>query len=221
MILPILYQYQPSPPISSDAHSRFGSNPLRLDDLFSNGETQYLDKEQKHKTKPNSNSFHKSQKENPSVIECAKLIGINPSFDLPFPDTKDKNSTENLENKIQTLLFSDKMETKLSGLLNQIRIGLSEMGVNTLYCAWGFLEWYESEDSDTPMFAPLVLLALQMKRTLARHTYRYSVESIGEDVEINLTLRERLRQDFAMELPSFEETDMSSLICRIRMLEKC
>jgi hypothetical protein len=72
------------------------------------------------------------------------------------------------------------METNLSGLLSQIRIGLSEMGVNTLYCAWGFLEWYESDDSDTPMLAPLVLLALQMKRILTRHTYRYSVESMAK-----------------------------------------
>jgi very-short-patch-repair endonuclease len=168
---------------------------------------QQLEQELRNKVRRQLGLPPHLKKELPSAVECAKQMGINPSFELPFPDEKSNDTGEDSERAIQTLLFPEQMERKLSGLYNQIRIGLSEMGVNTLYCAWGFLEWFESDDSDIPLFAPLVLLPLQVKQTLVRQTYRYSVESTGENAEMNLTLRERLRQDFAMELPLLEETD--------------
>ena len=40
------------------------------------------------------------------------------------------------------------MERKLSSVRDGSRSALSEMGVNTLYAAFGYLEWYESEASD-------------------------------------------------------------------------
>jgi hypothetical protein len=191
----------------SDTDYRHKANELAAkDNLNATGEQQ-LEQELRDKVSGQLGMSPRSKKELPSLVECAKQMGINPSFELPLPDRKSDDSVGDSGHTIQTLLFPDQMERKLSGLFNQIRISLSEMGVNTLYCAWGFLEWFESDDSDIPLFAPLVLLPLQMKQTLVRQTYRYSVDSTGDDSEINLTLRERLRQDFAMELPLFEEED--------------
>jgi len=81
------------------------------------------------------------------------------------------------------------------------------MGVNILYAAFGYLEWYESDASDLKLFAPLLFHPLAMERTLVRQAYRYSIASTGDDSEINLTLKERLLRDFDLLLPEFGEED--------------
>jgi very-short-patch-repair endonuclease len=108
---------------------------------------------------------------------------------------------------VQTLLFADQLERKLSGIRDGARTALSEMGVNILYAAFGYLEWYESDASDLKLFAPLLLHPLAMERRLVRQTYRYSIGSTGDDSEINLTLKERLLRDFGLVLPEFGEED--------------
>jgi very-short-patch-repair endonuclease len=149
----------------------------------------------------------RSSRETMSAAEYAITIGLNPSYELPTPDPSGKNPRKHEDDKIQTLLFPDQMERKLSGLRDQTHTGLVEMGINTLFCAFGYLEWYESPDSDRAFLAPLLLHPLQMKRELVRQVWRYSIESTGDPTEINLTLRERLRQDFALEVPQFQDDD--------------
>ncbi len=149
----------------------------------------------------------RSSRETVSAAEYARRIGLNPSYDLPTPDPSGKRAEKHEDDRIQTLLFPDQMERKLSGLRDQTQTGLHEMGINTLFCAFGFLEWYESTDSEKAFLAPLLLHPLQMERELVRQVYRYSMQSTGEPTEINLTLRERIRRDFALEVPDFQEDD--------------
>jgi very-short-patch-repair endonuclease len=149
----------------------------------------------------------RSSRETMSAAEYATTIGLNPSYELPTPDPSGNNPRKHEDDKIQTLLFPDQMERKLSGLRDQTHTGLVEMGINTLFCAFGFLEWYESPDSDKGFLAPLLLHPIQMERGLVRQVYRYSIQSTGEPTEINLPLRERLRHDFAIELPQIQEDD--------------
>jgi len=139
--------------------------------------------------------------------EYARAKGIDPSYDLLHPKGKGQAKPDHLDDFVQTLLFPDQMERKLSGIRDGARIALSEMGVNILYAAFGYLEWYESETSDLKLFAPLLLHPLALERTLVRQTYRYAATSIDDDSEVNLTLKERLRRDFRLVLPDLEEKD--------------
>jgi hypothetical protein len=139
--------------------------------------------------------------------EYAQARGIDPSYDLPRPEGGGRDRRARVDGNVQTLLFADQLERKLSGVREGARTALSETGVNILYAAFGYLEWYESEASDLKLFAPLLLHPLAMERTLVRQTYRYSIASTGDDSEINLTLKERLLRDFGLVLPELGDED--------------
>ncbi len=137
--------------------------------------------------------------------DWARRAGIEPSFDLPIPTTEPKAS--HLDGDLQTLLLPDEMERTLSAINDQARSSLQETGVNTLYLAIGYLEWYEVPNSQAPMYAPLLLHAVDIERKIVAGKYRYSIGSLGEDDEINITLSERLHQDFHRRLPPLSEDD--------------
>ncbi len=137
--------------------------------------------------------------------EWARRNGIEPSFDLPMPETGPKES--HLDGDLQTLLLPDEMERTLSAIHDQARSSLQETGVNTLYLAMGYLEWYEAPDAQTPMYAPLLLHPVDIERKIISGKYRYSIGSLGEENEINITLSERLHQDFHRRLPPLGEDD--------------
>ncbi len=137
--------------------------------------------------------------------EWARKNDIEPSFDLPLPAKMQKRS--HLDGDVQTLLLPDEMERTLSAIHDQARSSLQETGVNTLYLALGYLEWFEAPNAQTPMYAPLLLYPVDMDRKLVSGKYRYSIGSLSEETQINITLSERLNQDFHRRLPALEEND--------------
>lgn len=143
-----------------------------------------------------------------SRAEIARYQGLDPSYEMPLPtaSTGAPAPGKHSDNEIQTPLFPDEMERKLSALRDNTRKGLEEMGINTLFAAYGFLEWYEADQSDERLFAPLMLQPLELNRETKKGAYRYGVTGIGEEAQINLTLVERLKE-FAMALPSLDDED--------------
>jgi hypothetical protein len=137
--------------------------------------------------------------------EWARRNGIEPSFDLPAPTTELKDSY--LDGDLRTLLLPDEMERTLSAINDQARSSLQETGVNTLYLALGCLEWYEAPSSQTQLYAPLLLHPVDIERKIVAGKYRYSIGSLGEDSEINITLSVRLHHDFSRRLPPLSEDD--------------
>ncbi len=140
--------------------------------------------------------------------EVAKKHYLNPSYEMPEPTPENQGDAERHTDKyIQTLLKPEEMSRKLSGLNSYVRSDIEESGVNTLYAAFGFLEWYESANSNKKCISPLLLLQLEVEKIQSREGYTYRVEATGEDPEINLSLSERLRNDFGIELPEFTGED--------------
>ena len=141
-----------------------------------------------------------------SEKEIAKKYGINPGYVLPTHGEAKKSHEDKF---IQTLLKPEAMDKKLHGLHSLIRLDIEETGVNTLYGAFGFLEWYEADHSDQPLYAPLLLLQLEIEKEKKSSKARcdYKIQSTGDKPEINLNLSERLKKDFGFQLPSFAEGD--------------
>lgn len=140
--------------------------------------------------------------------EVAKKHHLDPSYEMPEPTPENQEDAERHADKfIQTLLKPEEMNRKLSGLTSYVRADIEESGVNTLYAAFGFLEWYESSNSDKKSISPLLLLQLEIEKKQSREGYTYRVEATGEEPEINLSLSERLRNDFGIELPEFNGED--------------
>ncbi len=82
------------------------------------------------------------------------------------------------------------------------RLGLEEGGASALFLAIGFLAWFESETSEQRLLAPILLLplALDRKSVGAGFTLRLT----DDDPQINVTLLERLKQDFALVIPGLD-----------------
>ena len=78
-----------------------------------------------------------------------------------------------------------------------------------LYLTFGFLEWYESDDSQQPRFAPLLTLPVTLERAGGGKgaEFHCTVEYSGDDLSTNLSLAEKLRRDFGLEMPSLADED--------------
>lgn len=154
--------------------------------------------------------------------EVAKKHHLDPSYEMPEATPENQEDADRHTDKyIQTLLKPEEMSRKLSGLNSYVRSDIEESGVNTLYVAFGFLEWYESANSDKKCISPLLLLQLEVEKKQSREGYTYRVEATGEEPEINLSLSERLRNDFGIELPEFTGEDgPEDYMCKVDELIK-
>jgi hypothetical protein len=114
-------------------------------------------------------------------------------------------------NRLQTLYFADELDSRLARIASDARLAEQETGLSTLFLAFGFLRWFETFTSDVAIFAPLLLLPVELIKRMEGRRAIYYVKTAAEQPEINLSLREWLLRnspDVSRKLPDFdEETD--------------
>lgn len=90
--------------------------------------------------------------------------------------------------------FLPPSETKLTlkTLYRASRDAIEETGANSLFLSLGLLQWYETEESQQPRFAPLILLPV----SLLYKRGSYFIRTRDEEVMLNITLMELLRQNY-------------------------
>ncbi|RHW22649.1 DUF4011 domain-containing protein [Pseudomonas jilinensis] len=143
----------------------------------------------------------------PEARLYAPRAGISTSFE--FPPNPEGSSGRRLHG-IQTLLYPADLERQLRKISSEAKTAVEETGSNMLFLVFGFLEFYDSEDSERPMLAPLLSLPVILVRgdiDRETRTYQYTVQHNGEDLAENHTLREKLRRDFMLSIPEFGEED--------------
>ncbi|MEJ2610421.1 MAG: DUF4011 domain-containing protein [Candidatus Thiodiazotropha sp.] len=146
----------------------------------------------------------------PSAEEWAKYLGFSTSYEMPEAPN-DNDSAKHSDKSIQTLLYPYEMEARLKNLLQSAESAIQEMGTNILYLAIGFLEWYDTNNPDKARAAPLFLMPVHLHKgwlNTKTHTYEYTLSYSGEEIIPNLSLREKLRIDFAMALPDLDENSV-------------
>ncbi|MGR6859757.1 DUF3320 domain-containing protein [Aliivibrio salmonicida] len=114
------------------------------------------------------------------------------------------------DNALQTSLFKKPLETRLLKLSTEALTYVQEQGVALLYFAIGFIKWYEDTNSDKARYAPLVLIPVELVRSDAGDAYKiqYSDAELGA----NLTLAAKLKMEFGITLPNFEEQEEGYLL---------
>lgn len=150
----------------------------------------------------------KQLKNNPNAKEWAQKLGIDSSFETPLSDPSDDSEKHSDEN-IQTLHFPYELEPLLKNLTSQSESAIQEMGANILYMSFGFLQWYEGQTTENPRIAPLFLLPVQLSKgqlNPQNGVYEYNLKYSGEDIIPNLSLKEKLKADFAIALPELDES---------------
>ena len=141
-----------------------------------------------------------------SPEDLCRRRGIDPSYELPLSDIAEFAERHH-DNALQTLLPDELLATCLGRLRDRARSSISQTGVGTLFAAFGFLEWFESDDSDVPHHAPLILVPAELGRRLQQGRYHYRFGSTGEEATANVTLAVHLRQHFGLELPKLGTDD--------------
>lgn len=134
----------------------------------------------------------------------ADNIGIHTDYNM-IPSLSDVKN--NKSDKLQTLLYPEKMDKIIRRIQSKAKTTIEESGVNMLFLCFGFLKWNDSNNSSIFNDAPLIMMPVEIERDkvdaktgFAKFRLRYT----GEDVLDNICLREKLRQ-FGFELPLFED----------------
>ena len=105
--------------------------------------------------------------------------------------------------RLQTKLSAEKLEKRLTKIFREVRTLEEEQGVSTLYLALGFLKWFDNDQSEEPSFAPLILTPVTIARV--RGSDGYALTGRDEEINTNISLREKLRSEFGITLPDIPE----------------
>ena len=136
----------------------------------------------------------------PAVEAWAKKLGFNTSFELPMHSSDDKKHTDDF---LQTLLYPAQLESRLRAIKSQAELSIEETGNNILFLVLGFLEWDE-HDSEKRKHAPLFTLPVKLERGVLnpnKGAFDYSIKLLDDLILTNITLKEKLKNDFGLVLP--------------------
>lgn len=105
---------------------------------------------------------------------------------------------------LETPLTPDALQKRLLKLFRDAKTAEEEQGINILYLAMGFLQWYEDDNSKILRESPLVLLPVSLVRN--DRTSTYDIVCRDDDIVTNLSLQERLKLDFGISLPEIDDS---------------
>lgn len=139
----------------------------------------------------------------PLAADRAEALGWHTSYDLNTPSAHNTASQF-----LPVLHYVEELETKTRKISSAAKTAIEESGTNMLYLTLGFLEWYESDDSRQAHLAPLLTVPVALNRQGAKgKAFEASIEYSDDDFETNLSLVEKMRRDFGIEIPTVEEDD--------------
>jgi hypothetical protein len=142
--------------------------------------------------------------QSPLAFDRSSLRRTSRSVSTRRPrDNSDTGNTASVRPRLQTKLNAEKLEKRLTKIFREERTLEEEQGVSTLYLALGFLKWFDSDQSEEASFAPLVLAPVTIARV--RGSDGYALTGRDEEINENISLREKLRIEFGVKLPEIPE----------------
>ena len=149
-------------------------------------------------------SSSKKRRSTPNLARWAEEKGISPSYELPCKSAERSKKSSG----IQTLLLGARLERVAEAIRKQAASSIEETGNNILYLTFGGLTW---NVKDKELFAPLILLPVEVSNAGARGGARnYTLRAVDDIPIENVTLRERLKKDFSVELPELDLQEQSA-----------
>ncbi|EXM40502.1 hypothetical protein RASY3_01150 [Ruminococcus albus SY3] len=104
--------------------------------------------------------------------------------------------------RLRTFLTEAELEKTMKKIHRMAKVSMEENGVNTIYLALGFLRWYETDKSERPRYAPLVLVPIDIIKKVQDKSF--SIRVRDEDTQVNITLLEMLRQSFGIDIKGLD-----------------
>ena len=107
--------------------------------------------------------------------------------------------------RLQTRLAPDQLQKRLTKIFREERTLEEEQGLSTLYLALGFLRWFDSDQAEESL-APLLLVPVTMVRVGG--TDGYLLRGRDDEIVPNISLREKLKSNFDIDLPDIPDDDL-------------
>lgn len=140
------------------------------------------------------------------------LISEKPNVDIRF-DQEERLVRSKLYPALQPLISNDiqhrylhtyqtEAETKntLKNIYRAARNAIEETGANSLFLTIGALRWFETDRSETPHYAPILMLPVEMVYKKGQ----YYIRTNDEDIMLNVTLIEFLRQNYDIKIAGLD-----------------
>ena len=136
------------------------------------------------------------------VLPCP-VEGLKPQggmYDSPLQATnlRDLVVTHQLKDTLVSYLSEAELKSALKFIYRTARTSMEENGANSLFMALGMLRWYENDKSIQPRYSPILLLPVDIIRKGG--ATGYVIRSREEDIILNTTLVEMLKQEFRINL---------------------
>ena len=155
-------------------------------------------------------THEKISRKEPTAKEWAKILGLDTSFELPEHNPSTRAQSIHQDDKLQTLLYAPSLEAMLRRIRGYAESSIKDSGTNILYLNLGYLEWYESNDSDQGHFSPIFSLPVQLKQNKLDKKlgiYPYEITLKDDSLLTNITLKQRLEDDFDLNLPEIDDLE--------------
>jgi len=109
------------------------------------------------------------------------------------------------------------VEMALYTLRTRARTEFDERGVGVLYLAFGFLHWFEADQSNEESRSPLLLVPVDLQQEAPKRPYR--LKTRDDDLVVNPTVQRVLTEQYRMALPDPPEADEWSLEAYLTEIE--
>jgi transcription elongation GreA/GreB family factor len=152
----------------------------------------------------------------PEPREWAKSVGVSTGYDISGAGA---NSDES---NVRALMYPDDLAKHCRKIEREATLAIEETGANMLFLVLGFLEFPDQRDSDKTFTAPLVSVPVSLQKKEVAGIQQFSLQYTGDDISENLSLREKLRNDYGLVLPELteEQVDVNGYFSEIQSIIK-
>ncbi|NMA18562.1 MAG: DUF4011 domain-containing protein [Clostridiaceae bacterium] len=131
---------------------------------------------------------------------------------IQLPDIENGNLNKKQSNVTDRTI--DEQQKILRLLRNKSKTAQEELGINILYLSFGFLEWTEDKNSSQILRSPLLLVPVSLSAENIASPFVMTMRD--DEIILNPTLSYKLKKDFNIELPEFDnDEDFSKIFTKI------
>ncbi len=152
----------------------------------------------------------------PEPRDWAKSVGVSTGYDISGA------GEESDESNVRALMYPDDLAKHCRKIEREATLAIEETGANMLFLVLGFLEFPDQRDSDKTFTAPLISVPVSLQKKEVAGIQQFSLQYTGDDISENLSLREKLRNDFGLVLPELgeEQIDVNGYFAEIQAIIK-
>ncbi len=152
----------------------------------------------------------------PEPREWAKSVGVPTGYDISDA------GEESDESNVRALMYPDDLAKHCRKIEREATLAIEETGANMLFLVLGFLEFPDQRDSEKTFTAPLISVPVSLQKKEVAGIQQFSLQYTGDDISENLSLREKLRNDFGLVLPELgeEQIDVNGYFAELQSIIK-